>query len=142
MRRQAGLFHSSLPAYHGPQAESKLAKRVYRPHVAWHYDCTPIMTAEIVPLPRKQPGGGLAENPTLDPMLGLTASGMNAVNAVILDRMQSEIPLIPALAGHLISGGGKRLRPMLTLAGAHLVGYQGLQAGCLGRIHPHRHAAA
>ncbi len=75
------------------------------------------MTAEIVPLPRKKP--------TLDPMLSLTAPGMNSVNTVILDRMQSEIPLIPALAGHLISGGGKRLRPMLTLAGAELVGYQG-----------------
>src|SRR6202007_107121 len=49
----------------------------------------------------------------------------NAVNAVILDRMQSEIPLIPSLAGHLISGGGKRMRPMLTVAGAALVGYQG-----------------
>ena len=58
-------------------------------------------------------------------MLALTAQGMNAVNSVILSRMQSEIPLIPALAGHLISGGGKRLRPMLTLAGAELVGYQG-----------------
>lgn len=58
-------------------------------------------------------------------MLALTAQGMNAVNSVILGRMQSEIPLIPALAGHLISGGGKRLRPMLTLAGAELVGYQG-----------------
>ena len=58
-------------------------------------------------------------------MLALTAAGMNAVNAVILERMQSEIPLIPALAGHLIAGGGKRLRPMLTLAGAELVGYNG-----------------
>jgi octaprenyl-diphosphate synthase len=58
-------------------------------------------------------------------MLALTAQGMNDVNAVILERMQSEIPLIPRLAGHLISGGGKRLRPMLTLAGAELVGYQG-----------------
>ncbi|MXO84936.1 polyprenyl synthetase family protein [Altererythrobacter aurantiacus] len=75
------------------------------------------MTAEIVPLQRNKP--------TLDPMLSLTATAMNSVNTVILDRMQSEIPLIPALAGHLISGGGKRLRPMLTLAGAELVGYQG-----------------
>ncbi len=58
-------------------------------------------------------------------MLALTAQGMNQVNQVILDRMQSEVPLIPALAGHLISGGGKRLRPMLTLAGAELVGYSG-----------------
>lgn len=58
-------------------------------------------------------------------MLALTAAGMNSVNAVILERMQSDIPLIPALAGHLISGGGKRMRPMLTIAGADLCGYQG-----------------
>jgi octaprenyl-diphosphate synthase len=58
-------------------------------------------------------------------MLALTAPGMNSVNAVILDRMQSEIPLIPSLAGHLISGGGKRMRPMLMVAAAELCGYQG-----------------
>jgi octaprenyl-diphosphate synthase len=75
------------------------------------------MSAEIVPLPRKAP--------TLEPMVSLTAAGMNHVNAVILERMQSDIPLIPRLAGHIISGGGKRLRPMLTLAGAELVGYTG-----------------
>jgi octaprenyl-diphosphate synthase len=75
------------------------------------------MSAEVVPLPRKEP--------SLAPILNLTATAMNAVNAIILDRMQSEIPLIPALAGHLIAGGGKRMRPMLTLAGAELVGYQG-----------------
>src|SRR3546814_3623574 len=50
---------------------------------------------------------------------------MNAVNSVILERMQSKIPLIPELAGHLIAGGGKRLRPMLTLACAELLEYQG-----------------
>ncbi len=75
------------------------------------------MSAEVVPLPAKPL--------SLSPILSLTASAMNAVNAIILDRMQSEIPLIPALAGHLIAGGGKRMRPMLTLAGAELVGYQG-----------------
>lgn len=79
------------------------------------------MSADIIPLKRRQDNGP----PSLDPMLQLTAAGMNSVNAVILDRMQSEIPLIPRLAGHLIAGGGKRLRPMLTLAGAELVGYQG-----------------
>ena len=68
------------------------------------------MSAEVVPLPVKEP--------SLAPILSLTASAMNAVNATILDRMQSEIPLIPALAGHLIAGGGKRMRPMLTLAGS------------------------
>lgn len=77
------------------------------------------MSADVIPLrPR-------ANEPSLSPMLALTAEGMNAVNAVILDRMQSRIPLIPALAGHLIAGGGKRMRPMLTLAGAALCGYEG-----------------
>jgi octaprenyl-diphosphate synthase len=63
--------------------------------------------------------------PSLDPMLALTAHDMNLVNATILARMQSDIPLIPELAGHLIAGGGKRMRPMLTLASASLIGYTG-----------------
>ncbi len=63
--------------------------------------------------------------PSLQPMLNLVAPEMNRVNAVILDRMQSEIPLIPELAGHLIAGGGKRMRPMLTLACARLLDYPG-----------------
>ena len=49
-------------------------------------------------------------------MIALVAEGMNGVNAVILERMQSKVALIPELAGHLIAGGGKRMRPMLTLA--------------------------
>ena len=77
------------------------------------------MTADVVPL---RPQGAA---PSLGPLLALTASGMNAVNSIILERMQSEIPLIPALAGHLISGGGKRMRPMLTVAGAALCEYHG-----------------
>ncbi len=63
--------------------------------------------------------------PSLDPMIALVTGDMNLVNAVILDRMQSQIPLIPELAGHLIAGGGKRMRPMLTLASAALLGYTG-----------------
>jgi octaprenyl-diphosphate synthase len=64
-------------------------------------------------------------SPSLEPMLKLVAPEMNRVNAVILDRMQSEIPLIPELAGHLIAGGGKRMRPMLTLACARMLDYPG-----------------
>ena len=63
--------------------------------------------------------------PSLDPIMALVANGMNNVNSVILDRMQSRIPLIPELAGHLIAGGGKRMRPMLTLACAELLQYPG-----------------
>ena len=71
------------------------------------------------------PIGRATAAPSLDPIMNLVADGMNQVNSVILDRMQSRIPLIPELAGHLIAGGGKRLRPMLTLACADLVGYAG-----------------
>src|SRR3984957_20557884 len=39
--------------------------------------------------------------------------------------MQSPVALIPQLAGHIIAAGGKRLRPMLTLASARLCGYRG-----------------
>jgi octaprenyl-diphosphate synthase len=58
-------------------------------------------------------------------MIQLVAADLNHVNAVILDRMQSEVALIPELAGHLIAGGGKRMRPMLTLASARLLDYAG-----------------
>src|SRR6476469_7261771 len=57
--------------------------------------------------------------------MALVGSDMNGVNAVILERMQSKVALIPELAGHLIAGGGKRMRPMLTLASASLLGYPG-----------------
>jgi octaprenyl-diphosphate synthase len=65
---------------------------------------------------------GLSREPSLDGLMALVASDMNGVNAVILGRMQSKVALIPELAGHLIAGGGKRMRPMLTLACANLLG--------------------
>ena len=70
---------------------------------------------------------GSSRAPSLDPMIQLVAPDLNHVNAVILDRMQSEVALIPELAGHLIAGGGKRMRPMLTLASARLLDYPGVR---------------
>lgn len=55
----------------------------------------------------------------------LVAADLEAVNRVILDRMESSVPLIPKLAGHLVTGGGKRIRPMLTIGSAMAVGYEG-----------------
>jgi octaprenyl-diphosphate synthase len=66
-----------------------------------------------------------AREPSLDALMSLVGADMNGVNAVILERMQSKVALIPELAGHLIAGGGKRMRPMLTLASANLLGYPG-----------------
>ena len=76
------------------------------------------MTATVHPL-------GAKREPSLDPLSALIAADMNGVNAVILERMQSKVALIPELAGHLIAGGGKRMRPMLTLACANMLGYPG-----------------
>ena len=50
----------------------------------------------------------------------LLDADMQAVNAEIMARMQSDVPLIPKLAGYLIASGGKRIRPLLTLASTRL----------------------
>ncbi len=55
----------------------------------------------------------------------LVGDDLSKVNHAILDRMDSRAPLIPQLAGHIIASGGKRLRPMLTLACSRLCGYVG-----------------
>ena len=57
---------------------------------------------------------------SLDPLVNLLADDMHAVNAMIMKRLSSGVPLIPELAGHLIAAGGKRIRPMMTLAGARI----------------------
>jgi len=61
----------------------------------------------------------------LKPLLDLVAEDMEAINRIILDKAVSEVELIPELAHHLIDSGGKRLRPMLTLAASKLCGYPG-----------------
>ena len=61
--------------------------------------------------------------PSLDSLVNLVDSDMKRVNQVIIDNMHSEVALIPQLASHLVAAGGKRMRPMLTLASAQLCGY-------------------
>ena len=62
---------------------------------------------------------------SLDALVGLVAADMAQVNETILEKAQSHVELIPELAGHLINSGGKRIRPMLTLAAARMCGYSG-----------------
>src|SRR5512142_2450201 len=62
---------------------------------------------------------------SLDRLSELLRGDLGRVNTLILERMQSPVALIPQLAGHIIAAGGKRLRPMLTLASARLCGYRG-----------------
>lgn len=61
----------------------------------------------------------------------LTAEDLSAVNETILDHMQSSVRMIPEVAGHLINAGGKRLRPIMTLAAARSLGYEGRHHICL-----------
>jgi octaprenyl-diphosphate synthase len=61
-----------------------------------------------------------------DRLAAALAEDMGAVNALIRERMASEhAPRIPEVTAHLVEAGGKRLRPMLTLAAARLCGYGG-----------------
>ncbi|MGR3344788.1 MAG: polyprenyl synthetase family protein, partial [Paracoccaceae bacterium] len=62
----------------------------------------------------------------LERLADLLAVDLEAVDALIRDRMASQhAPRIPALTAHLVEAGGKRLRPMLTLAAARLFGQDG-----------------
>jgi octaprenyl-diphosphate synthase len=83
--------------------------------------------------------GAGPELPSLDALVNLVVDDIDAVNQVILGQMQSHVPLIPELAGYLIAAGGKRLRPMLTLASARMAGYEGDRhvklAACVEFIH-------
>ncbi|HXW39955.1 MAG TPA: polyprenyl synthetase family protein [Xanthobacteraceae bacterium] len=62
---------------------------------------------------------------SIDPLADLVATDMERVNATIIGRTGSQVTMIPEVANHLINSGGKRLRPMLTLALARLNGYAG-----------------
>lgn len=71
----------------------------------------------------------MAETPSQDasiePLIVLVADDMVRVNEEILSRAISNVEMIPEVAGHLINSGGKRLRPMLTLAAAQMCNYSG-----------------
>ncbi len=66
---------------------------------------------------------------SLDALVGQVAGGMERVNAMILSRTGSDVTMIPEVANHLISSGGKRLRPILTLATAALSNYDPARDG-------------
>lgn len=62
---------------------------------------------------------------SVKPLVDLTRPDMERVNQLILSKAGSDVQMIPEVANHLISSGGKRLRPMLTLASAAMFDYQG-----------------
>ncbi|MCC2687689.1 MAG: polyprenyl synthetase [Rhizobiaceae bacterium] len=68
---------------------------------------------------------GRRESASIAPLVDLTAADMGRVNELILSKAGSDVEMIPEVANHLISSGGKRLRPMVTLAAAQMFGYAG-----------------
>ncbi len=74
----------------------------------------------VIPLEEKtRPEAGVEK------LVSLVSADMARVNQTILARTGSDVTMIPEVANHLISSGGKRLRPMLTLATAALCDYRG-----------------
>ncbi|HLH12372.1 MAG TPA: polyprenyl synthetase family protein [Methylovirgula sp.] len=67
----------------------------------------------------------VARESQVEPLAALVGADMARVNQTILLHAASHVEMIPEIANHLISSGGKRLRPMLTLATAGLCGYCG-----------------
>jgi octaprenyl-diphosphate synthase len=75
----------------------------------------------------------------LTELVSLLHDDLEACNRTIVARMHSPVALIPQLAAHIVAAGGKRLRPLLTLAAARLCGYMGDRhvrlAACVEFIH-------
>ncbi|MCI5076667.1 polyprenyl synthetase family protein [Oricola sp.] len=74
----------------------------------------------VIPLGENKP-----EAASIAALSALVKSGMERVNELILSKAGSDVEMIPEVANHLISSGGKRLRPMITLAAADMFGYRG-----------------
>ena len=90
----------------------------------------------VRPWPVRRP----AERPdALSALVTLLEADLAACNRTIVARMDSPVTLIPQLAAHIVAAGGKRLRPLLTLAAARLCGYGGERhvklAACVEFIH-------
>ncbi len=88
------------------------------------------------PVPRSEPEDALTA------LVRLVAADLHACNRTIVARMDSPVALIPQLAAHIVAAGGKRLRPLLTLAASRLCGYDSANgtrhvdlAACVEFIH-------
>ncbi|MEM9330074.1 MAG: polyprenyl synthetase family protein [Pseudomonadota bacterium] len=77
------------------------------------------MSGNVVPLK------DIRTTHSIDALMSLVREDMQRVNTLILSKTGSEVQMIPEVAKHLIDSGGKRLRPMITIAAAQMCGYEG-----------------
>jgi octaprenyl-diphosphate synthase len=88
------------------------------------------MSGVVVPINKGGSRENAAENKSatahsVQSLVDLVKGDMEKVNQLILSKTGSEVTMIPQVANHLIDSGGKRLRPMLTIATAQMSGYEG-----------------
>ncbi len=97
------------------------------------------VVANRVPAPGISATVAPAEHDALSALVTLVGADLAACNRTIVARMDSPVALIPQLAAHIVAAGGKRLRPLLTLAAARMCGYAGPRhvhlAACVEFIH-------
>ena len=98
-----------------------------------------IVTTPVQPPDTYRPGPDVSRPDALSALAGLVGADLGACNRAIVARMDSPVALIPQLAAHIVAAGGKRLRPLLTLAAARMCGYAGHRhvhlAACVEFIH-------
>lgn len=97
------------------------------------------VVANRMPVPGIGGTAAPAEPDALSTLVRLVGPDLAACNRTIVARMDSPVALIPQLAAHIVAAGGKRLRPLLTLAAARMCGYAGPRhvhlAACVEFIH-------
>ncbi|MBB5693718.1 polyprenyl synthetase family protein [Muricoccus pecuniae] len=97
------------------------------------------MSATTAPVSTAPIAGAQDPEQALETLTALVRDDLEACNRLIVERMQSPVALIPQLAAHLVAAGGKRIRPLLTLAAARLCGHRGGRhvalAACVEFIH-------
>src|SRR6185312_12236650 len=111
-----------------------------------HLGVVASLPAASAPAPEQKPGFGQGETrvddaseadggeDALSRLAGLLQRDLEACNRAIVARMDSPVALIPQLAAHIVAAGGKRIRPLLTLAAARMCGYPDV-AGGMRHVH-------
>ena len=79
--------------------------------------------SNVLPLKKKE----ITFEQDIDEISALFKEDLVSVNTIILDKLDSNVPLVQEVAKYLILSGGKRLRPLLTVSSFHLINNGGLQ---------------
>ena len=120
MQPSRGLTHHGritiVPVTASPQADADIDGRLppFSPGFRESFRVDAVILTSDRPVTR--PKGDV------EALARLAQADMAAVDALIIERMQSDVPVIPLLAEHIVAAGGKRMRPLITVAAARAAG--------------------